>query len=383
MKFRTKATSSAALMASALAFPAAAELKYDNKSGGSVVLYGQFNPAIISVDDGQETETNVRDYDASNSRVGLRLEQPYGNNTFRFRFESALGLPNSTETSQNGNDYSGWTREDIRHVDFSLEGDWGTFSAGQGSMSGDGVAEQDLSLVGLVLYSFTADSNAAFFFRDDAGFLTGPTVGGTTDSFDGARRARIRYDTPSFNGFTFSASYGQNILEEDFDDDRNYYDVAIYYEGDLSSNIEFRAGLGYLVRSSGNSGPGGSQSARREDVVGSASIRVNKRLSFTVAAGERDVDSSTAADPSYFYAKIAYEDDWFSFGKTGIGLHYWDGSDFNVDGSDSDVWGIGVVQKIDRLNMEAYFSYQDYAYNDSSDSFDDLSTVVLGARWKF
>lgn len=383
MRFRTITTSSAALMASVFASPAAAELEYKNNSGGSVILEGQLNPAIISVDDGQETETNLRDYDASNSRVGLRLMQPYGNNTFRFRFETALGLPNSTETDQNGNDYSGWTREDIRHVDFSLEGDWGKFSAGQGSMSGDGVAEQDLSLVGLVLYSFTADSNASFLFRDDAGFLTGPTVSGTTDSFDGSRRARIRYDTPPFNGFTFSASYGQNLLEEDFDDNRDYYDVAIYYKKDLTSTIKVRAGLGYLVRSSGNSGSGGSQSARREDVVGSASILVNDRLSFTIAAGERDVDSSTATDPGYFYAKIAYQENWFNFGETGIGLHYWDGSDFNADGSDSDVWGIGVVQKIDSLNMEAYFSYQDYAYDDSSDDFDDLSTVVLGARWKF
>lgn len=51
---------------------ASAQLLYENQSGGSVQLYGQFNPAIISVDDGQETETNIRDNDLSRSRVGLR-----------------------------------------------------------------------------------------------------------------------------------------------------------------------------------------------------------------------------------------------------------------------------------------------------------------------
>lgn len=383
MKHKARLTSSVAALASVLAIPAAAELKYDNNSGGFVVLYGQLNPAIISVDDGEETETNIRDFDASNSRVGLRLEQPYGDNTFRFRFETALGLPNSTETDQNGNDYSGWTREDIRHVDFSLEGDWGTFSAGQGSMAADGVAEQDLSAVGLVLYSFTADSNASFLFRDDAGILSGPVVVGTTDNFDGARRTRVRYDTPSFNGFSFSAAYGQNVLEEDFDDDRDYYDFAAYYRNTLTSGMEIAAGLAYQVRGDGNSGSGGSESEKREDIVGSASILLENGLSFTFAAGDRDVDDDTSSDPSYYYFKVGYQGDWFSFGRTGIGLHYWDGSDFNVDGSDSDVWGIGVVQNIDSLNMEAYFSYQDYSYDDSSDEFEDLSTVVLGARWRF
>ncbi|MBO9433305.1 porin [Ruegeria sp. R13_0] len=383
MKHKNGLLSSVAGLTLVLALPAAAELKYENNSGGFVVLYGQLNPAIISVDDGQETETNVRDFDASNSRVGLNLEQPYGENTFRFRFESALGLPNSTETDQNGNDFSGWTREDIRHVDFSLEGDWGTFSAGQGSMAADGVAEQDLSLVGLVLYSFTADSNASFLFRDNAGILSGPVVVDTTDNFDGSRRTRIRYDTPSFNGFSFSAAYGQNVLEEDFDDDRDYYDFAVYYGNTFANGMEVAAGLAYQVRGEGNSGSGGAESEKREDLVGSASILLENGLSFTVAAGERDVDDDASTDPSFYYVKVGYEADWFSFGKTGIGLHYWDGSDFNADGSDSDVWGIGIVQNIDQYNMEAYFSYQDYAYDDSSDEFDDLSTVVLGARWRF
>ncbi len=383
MTQKTRLISSAAVLALGFALPATAELKYDNNSGGFVVLYGQLNPAIISVDDGEETETNVRDFDASNSRVGLRLEQPYGANTFRFRFETALGLPNSTETDQNGNDFSGWTREDIRHVDLSLEGDWGTFSAGQGSMAADGVAEQDLSLVALVLYSFTADSNASFLFRDDGGILSGPTVSGTTDNFDGARRTRVRYDTPSFNGFSFSLSYGQNVLEEDFNDDRDYYDFAAYYRNTFANGVEVAAGLAYQVRGSGNSGAGGSESEKREDVVGSASVLLDNGLSFAVAIGERDVDDDASADPSFYYLKIGYEGDWFNFGKTGVGLHYWDGSDFNADGSDSEVWGIGVVQKIDQYNMEAYFSYQDYAYDDSSDEFDDLSTVVLGARWRF
>ncbi|MCL6283135.1 porin [Ruegeria sp. 2012CJ41-6] len=375
MTSKLRAVSLTAITASALAAPAAAELKYENNSGGYVLLYGQLNPAIISVDDGKETETNVRDYDASNSRVGLRVHQPYGANTFGFKFEAALGLPNSTETSQLGNDFSGWTREDIRHVDFWLEGDWGKVSAGQGSMVADGAAEQDLSYVGIALYAYTADSNASFFFRDSAGALTGPTVAGTTDDFDGSRRARIRYDTPSFNGFTLGAAWGRNVLADD--DDRDYYDIGAYYSNQFAG-AKLDAGLAYQVRD-------GDGSAKRQDVIGSASVLLESGLSFTVAAGTRDVDSDADTDPNYYYAKLAYEtEDWLpNVGKTGIGVHYWDGSDFNADGSDSSVWGLGVVQRIDSYNVDTYLTYQNYAYEDSTDDYDDLSTVVLGARWKF
>jgi hypothetical protein len=106
-------------------------------------------------------------------------------------------------------------------------------------------------------------------------------------------------------------------------------------------------------------------------------------FSVTVAAGDRDNDASGASDPSYYYAKIAYEDDWLNWGKTGVGLHYWSGSDFNMDGSDTDIWGIGVVQEVSQLNADLYLTYQEYEYSDSSGDFQDISTIVLGALWSF
>lgn len=244
------------------ASPLAAELRYENNSGGFVLLYGQLNPAIISVDDGKETETNIRDNDLSNSRIGLRLEQPFGENTFGFRFETALGLPSSTETSQLGDDFSGFTRQDIRHFDFWLEGNWGRFSLGQGSMVSDGAAEQDLSYVGTALYSFTADSNASFLFRDNFDILSGPEVGSTTDNFDGSRRTRIRYDSPEFSGFKVGAAFGRNELAED--DDRDYYDIGAYYRADIGNAAEFAAAVAYQVRD--------GDGEKREDILGSASV---------------------------------------------------------------------------------------------------------------
>ncbi|UWR01531.1 porin [Ruegeria conchae] len=374
MTVKYKLTSLAAAFAATTAIPAAAELKYENNTGGYVLLYGQLHPALISVDDGEDTETRVLDNDLSNSRVGLELLQPFGNNDFTFRLETGLGLPNSSEWNQLGTDFSGWTREDIRHVDFALAGDWGKFSAGQGSMVADGAAEVDLSYVGTALYSFTNDENGGFFYRGTDGFLSDITVGDSSSNFDGARRGRVRYDTPEFSGFTAGLAYGQNILSSGDDDD--YYDVGLRYNNTFGGGVEFAAAIAYSVRSADDG------SGDRKDTIGSASVLLQSGLSFTVAAGTRDNDADGASDPNYFYGKIAYEDQWVSWGKTGIGIDYYSGSDFVNDGSSTDAWGIAVVQRIDSINTDAYLKYRNHDFEDGA-SFDNNEAWVLGARWKF
>ena len=133
MTQKLKLTSAAALVATSIAAPAAAELRYENGSGGWVRLYGQFNPSVISVDDGQQRTTKFTDSSISSSRIGIRGGQDFGANTFLFRFETSLNLPGSADIDQNGRNTSGWSRSNIRYVDFALRGGYGTFSAGQGS----------------------------------------------------------------------------------------------------------------------------------------------------------------------------------------------------------------------------------------------------------
>lgn len=372
-----KLASAIAVVASAAAIPAAAELKYENNSGGHVLLYGQLHPALISVDDGQQTETRVLDNDLSNSRVGLWVVQPYGDNTFKFRFETGLGLPSSTEWNQVGTNFGGWTRQDLRHIDFSYEGTrWGKVSAGQGSMASDGAAEVNLSYVGNTLYSFTNDENNAFFYRDTAGNITGnPTIGASSSNFDGGRRTRIRYDTPDFNGFSAGVAWGKNELSTTDDDE--YYDVALNYGTQFANGVEFKAALAYGVRDRANN------AGKRKDTIGSASVLLQSGLSFTVAAGSRSDDATGAVDPSYVYGQIAYDMDVVSWGKTGIGVDYYDGKDFNSNGSKTKVWGIAIAQKIDSINTDAYLKYRSHDFDETTANYQKNGTWVLGARWKF
>ena len=374
MTRRLKRISTVAILAATTAIPAKAELKYDNSSGGYVLLYGQFDPVIVSVDDGQETKTRLLDNDLSNSRVGLRLMQPYGSNEFMFRFETGLALPSTGTANQDGTNTEGWSREDIRHVDFSLEGGYGKFSAGQGSMASDGAAETDLSYVGTALYSFTNDENGAFFYRGTDGILSDITVGDSSDNFDGARRGRIRYDTPDFNGFSASIAYGQNILSSSDDDD--YYDIAISYGNTFANGVEFAASVAYAVRDFDDG------SGERKDTIASGSVLLPNGFSFTAALGTRDDTATGASDPDYWYTKLAYEGDWVSWGKTGVGIDYFDGSDFDSEGSSTKSWGIAVVQRIDSINTDAYLKYRNHDFDDTVD-FDKNEAWVLGAIWQF
>lgn len=348
--------------------PALAEFKYDNSSGGSVRLYGQFDPAYLSFDDGVSTTSEIVDNTNSNSRVGLDLHQPFGANTFRFNFETALGLRASAGVSQT-NTPSGldWERTNIRKVDFSFEtASYGTFSAGQGSMATDGAAESDFSGTTLVTYSSIPDTAESFQFRTSAGALSGITIGDNFSNFDGGRRGRVRYDSPTFSGFTVSAAWGTEILAENNDDD--FMDIALRYAGEFGS-IKLQSAVGFSRRDSGGTD--------RDDTIGSISMLHASGFNATLALGDRE----GAGD--YRYSKLGYIGNWLSVGSTALSVDYYDGSDTISSGSSSESVGIGVVQKIDSANLEVYLGYRTYELSESTQSYQDASSILFGTRLKF
>ncbi len=359
-------------IAASLAVPAAAEMKFDNDSGGSVLLYGQFDPAYLSFDDGVTSTGEVVDNTNSNSRVGLWYRQPMGENQFSFNFETALGLRPSAGMSQNRTpDAVNWQRIRLRKVDFALKtASFGTFSAGQGSMATDGVTGNDLSGTTLVTYVSIPDTAAAFQFLTSAGNPSGKFIGGAFGAFDGGRLGRVRYDSPSFSGFTVSASYGEQILAQNVD--LQVTDIAVRYANEFG-DIRLKGAIGYAnIELAG--------SIEREDTIGSLSLLHSSGFNVTVAVGKR-----TSAG-NYGYGKLGYQADWFSVGKTALSVDYYSGSDRTSVGSDSTSFGFGAVQKFDKARVEAYLGYRTYELSETVlplVSYLDASSVLFGARWKF
>jgi len=364
--------SGAAVTSLMLAAPALAGPTYTTDNGGSFNWYGQFNPAFQSVDDGVQDYNRLVDNASSNSRVGFWLEQAYGANTLRFNFETAFSFRSSDGVSQSSKgDVISWSRSNIRFVDFQFETEnYGTFSAGQGSMASDGVAYADFSGTGLGASTSVADLAGGYDFRTAAGALSGISIGDAFSDLDGSRLGRLRYDSKSFGGLVFSASYGTDILAAN--NDRETYDVALRYGNDELGAFALDAALGAAWTEQT-----GSQD--RRDITGSVSLlHKDSGVSLSVAAGDRDIGGS------YGYAKLGYAADLIAAGKTSFSIDYYDGSDMVSTGDTSESWGVTAVQKIDRLNLETYVAYRDYSYSDtSSTSYQDANVILAGARWKF
>ncbi len=353
----------------AVAAPAWAELKYDNNSGGSVLLYGQFSPAFQWVDDGVDTSSELVDNAHSNTRVGMLLTQPMGQGTFTFNFETALGLRPSDGVSQTSTpDAFTWDRTKLRKIDFAYDtGEYGKFYAGQGSMATDGIADLDLSGTTMVNYNGISDTAGSFLFRDSSGTLTAVSIGDIAPSLDGGRKGRVRYDSPSFSGFTVSVSAGEEILASGSDDE--FYDIALRYAGEFGA-IRMESGLGFSRKDSG--------STETDDTFGSVAVLHDSGFNGALAAGSRD------SSGDYVYAKVGYQADWFPVGRTAVSFDIYDGSDFVSSGSDSQVLGLGASQMFDAQNLELYIGYRTYEISDTSaTSYQDIDSVLAGARWKF
>lgn len=367
-KFSTKPSLAAALV-SALAAPAYAGPTYDNDSGGSFTFYGQFSPAYQSVDDGVTTTGNVVDNVHSNSRVGFYLRQPVGQNRFQFQFETALGFRASDKVSQTATpSWVKWDRTKLRHVDFSLSGDFGAIYAGQGSMAGDGIALSDQSGTTLIATAQVTDPAGGFRFTTTGGALSGVKISDAFAAFDGGRLGRIRYDSPSLNGFVLSASYGTEVLKTNNDDDA--YDITLRYSQDIG-DVAVKASLGVIW----NDRATGTDT---RDTVGSLSLLHSSGVNGTVAFGSRDTTGS------YGYVKLGYKADLFAIGETALSVDYYSGDDLASAGSSSEAVGLGVVQKIDAASLETYLGYRRYSFADTSGTaYNDIGSILFGARWKF
>lgn len=345
-------------------------LEFTN-ANGKTTFYGQLSPTLQSIDDGFSSKTQLMDNSSSNSRVGFNLDRNFGEaGKLRFKFETALGL-RGTSSNQIGSTPFGWEwgTSDLRKLELIWTANYGVISIGQGSMATDGAATINASGTTLANSVSRPDFAGSVVFRGTDGSFSGIDVGDAFNDFDGSRRARIRYDTPSFSGFSVGAAYGKNVLSSG--NDSTYYDIAARYETDLSgTNVE--AALGYAWEDD----PG---NPTEQFLMGSVGVEFQNGFNFSVALGNQQ----SGGDGSYYYGNVGYAADWLTQGSTAISLDYYNGSDFETAGSSSNSWGIGVTQDFNAQNLEAYLGYIQYSYSEPGVDFADINTVMLGARWKF
>ncbi len=344
-------------------------LTFNLYSGGVMTFYGQFSPVFQSFDDGEETTSGIVDNGNWNSRLGFTLVQPSGDVTLRLRFETALGLRSSAAVAQDFTpEWIDWQSTALRWFEMAADSRYGTLSLGQGSSASDGTAGLDDSFTFHAGATDSSDGFGAFRFRDSDGNLTNVSIGAVNSSFDGARRFRARYDTPVAGGVMLSTSYGINIIDET--DNRDYYDVAARWTGELG-DFAVRAAIGYQWLDN----PDGDGA---EGLAGSGTIvHTPTGLNLALSAGQQ-IDGA-----SYVWGRAGWRNQVFDIGATSLSVDYYNGWDFLSDGAETINYGVYGVQTFDAFSIDVYGGVRKFTYDDDLADYQDAYGVLTGVRFFF
>lgn len=335
----------------------------------SVEIYGQINKGLLVYDDGQSTNSYIPvDNDNSSTRAGIWLHlRADPNLTIGVNVEGEWEPYSTGYVNQLTRGKIDWETALLRKLETYVDvAAFGRVWFGQGSMASDGTAEVDLSGTSVVGYSSVADSASAQFYRRDDGTLSSISVGSTLSNLDGiGRKLRVRYDTPSLNGFVFGTSVGRQVVPSP--SGSTVWDVALKYNSTLA-DYKMAAAIAF-------SDPGGSSHGI---VDGSASLlQTLNGWSLTVAAG---YERRSSRDRQYGYAKLGHQANYFDAGTTAYSVDLYFGDDIQTNASES--WSVGgqLVQHVDAWQSELYLGVRSYVYEDDSSEYERGFSMLAGAR---
>lgn len=334
-------------------------------------FYGQANEGLLSFDDGSTTsDYGIVANGNAVSRAGFNLITDYDNGwTFFANFEVGFLASPAREQTQTGSSRidDGSDRTETRKLEASITTARGDrFWVGQGSMASDGSSEHDLSGTALVATSNVANTGGGLFRFGD-GTLSGVSTAAAYNNYDGlGRQLRLRYDTPEANGFSFRASYGTDVVNNN---KGNLQDVALTYAGNVAGR-NVSGGLAYSH----------DKFRDAETLSGSVSaLDPDSGVSLTAAAALRRQERQS----DFLYVKLGLQRDWLSQGTTALSIDRYRGSDIVANGSISSSWGIAAVQRLDDWNTDLLFSMRRYDFDNSTADFRRGIATMVGMRIGF
>ncbi len=367
----------------------------------SLEIYGQVNESILFWDDGEESNAYVVTNDNSRTRVGFRGKAKInGDLEAGYRIEIGIRSANSKRFTQNnddGNDTASDVDLDLRDSHWFLKSKtFGTASVGLQGEATDAITESNLTQTkDFSKYSDVEDTGLGLILRSSAnGQLASSGTSTLTyrrllgDAGDqpgeGDRRHNlVKYETPAWNGFTASTSWGEDDV----------WDIALRYAGEFK-DFNVAAGIGYGKQRDGadtntscNATLAGDQQC--DQFGGSLSVlHTPTGLFVNAAAGIKTDDlindtarfSGQGADDEqdFWSVQAGIERKFNDFGKTTIYGEYYDyqggaNSRRTITGADpinpfvnnAGVWstgveviGFGVAQGLDKAAAVLYLSYR-------------------------
>jgi hypothetical protein len=254
----------------------------------------------------------------------------------------------------------------VRHTDLWFAGNFGKLAIGRGNTASNGTAEVDLSGTSVVTYSSVEDlAGGQLWYDGSTSTLSELEVGDVFDNMDGlSRRNRFRYDTPSFSGFSLAGS----VIETDA------YDLAARYSRKYDG-IAVAAALAYAST--------GDLKSADDQVDGSLSMLHSSGFNITLAGGKQTYDADDRDDPVFWYGKLGYKTDLFSFGQSAFSIDYASNEDAKINGDEASAYSIAYVQKVDEWASELYLAWRQYKLDKDTSGYDDINAIMMGARVKF
>jgi len=248
----------------------------------------------------------------------------------------------------------------------------GKVSVGKQSQASDNTAILVDGSGSLVPANWVPFDFNSFFIRQKNGQLTDTTWGGvgTWGDVNGAPTNSVRYDSPSFGGFSVSASWG----EDDF------WDVAARYAGEWADfKVAAAAAYSQTNSSSGNSANVLQPFDTGYFQVGAYVEHMPTGLFAYGAYGNLNFHDSSASSNQTWYGKAGIRQRWNPLGHTVLYGEYErienrNGGDIYANGAGPDtdtpdllygydkasarLWGVGVVQEIDSAAMSLWLKYR-------------------------
>ncbi len=251
---------------------------------------------------------------------------------------------------------------------------YGKVSVGLQSMVADNAAILVDGSGSLVPANWVAFDVLNFQIRNNAGGYIGATWGGAGICIPGDCYGvpvnSIRYDSPTFAGFSASASWG--------DDDA--WDVGIRYAGELHG---FKlAATAVYAESTGavSSSFGDSQYFQ----AGVYAQHIGTGLFLLVNYGDFE-NNLTGDDGDVWYFKAGVRQKWNHLGATVLYGEYLD-SEASIDNREFQWWGLGAVQEIDAAAMSLWLKYRNYEVDSTvtcAAGCQDMNEVTFGALINF
>lgn len=264
----------------------------------------------------------------------------------------------------------------------------GKISVGKQSQASDNTAILVDGSGSLVPANWVAFDTNSFGMRQANGVLAGAWgaaqscfgMGGAWGDCNGLTQNVVRYDSPTFGGFSVSASWGADDM----------WDVAARYAGEFGG-FKLAAAAAYNETSDQRYNGGAGIPDMNYFQAGAFLMHVPTGLFGLVNYGLLECDGCVFAsgdDAETWYGKIGLRTRLSALGHTVFYGEYLNGQDGGfAANSELEVWGAGIVQEVDAAAMSVWIKYRNMSYDDVNTvgalAIEDFDYVGVGGLINF